>query len=226
MKASAAPFAVLFDMDGVLIDTEPSHKHAHTIISLRYGFSADDETRAWRSGSTLRHFYEGLQAVRPFERTFDEFADEMLAELFTDLEQRVHGADQTVVRLLERLQAHHIPFAVGTSALKRSAARKLKLVNLHEQFEVVISADDVTRHKPEPDVYIEAAKRLGIIPNKCIVVEDSAHGIRAGHAAGAKVIGYYKHNPDKASLHEADLLTNNYDELSYETLLKLVAGKA
>ena len=222
---SSAPFAVLFDMDGVLIDSEPAHKAAHLVIRKRYGFTEDEVNRAWEKGSTLRHYYQEMQAIHPFTASFDDFADELLAEVFAHLEANIQGADPDLLLLLRELRQHKVPVAVGTSALRRSSARKLAIVKLHDEFDVIVTSEDVVNAKPAPDVYLLAAQKVGVAPDRCIVIDDTKGGVAAGKAAGMKVIGYSKYASDRQTLAQADLIVDDYGQLSYDRLLQLVSGK-
>lgn len=124
MKPTNDPvFAVLFDMDGVLINTEPSHTHAHHIINKRYGFTTEQSEHAWQTGGTLHAYYQGLQAIKPFKTSFDDFANEMLQEVFSHLEQHVAHPDADLLRLLEMLEAivYQQPLALLHSNDRRRA---------------------------------------------------------------------------------------------------------
>jgi HAD superfamily hydrolase (TIGR01509 family) len=222
---TAVPFAVLFDMDGVLINTEPSHDVAHEFIRERYGFSKEEMKQAFGRGGTLRGSYEALQKLRPFGTSFDAFADEMLTEVFKHLETQVNEADPALVAFLKRLHRHLIPIAIGTSALRRSSAHKLAVIKLQDHFDVIVTSEDVTHAKPNPDVYLSAAQKLQMPASKCIVIDDTKKGVAAGKAAGMKVIGFSKYNANLDSFTEADTIASGFGELSHERLLGLITGK-
>ena len=224
--AKQPPFAVLFDMDGVLLDTMPASIHARKTLAPTYGFTSEEMKQHSKPGRSLRDFYLTLQKFRPFDADFDSFADSMLKEVFAYLEKHSRDTDPALTTFLKELQAHHIPIAVGTSALKRSAHHKLALVNLKDSFDVIITADDVERHKPHPDIYLEAARHLNVDPSRCVVVEDAVDGIDAGKAAGMKVIGFSKYVTDVENLKKADLIVDDFSKLDYQTLQQLVTGKS
>lgn len=218
------PLAVIFDLDGVLIDSYAASVYSQNFIGKTYGFTLDEITSNSKRGGSLRDFYRALQKLRAFDTDFDTFADTMLEAYFSYLGQHTQGLDAALATFLEGLKKHGIPIAVGTSALKRSALRKLQLAGLDGTFEVIITADDVERHKPNPDIYIEAAKRLGVNPKYCVVIEDAAAGIEAAHAAGMKAIGFSKYVEDLRTLQKADWVVPDFSELDALKLKRFMLG--
>lgn len=211
-------------MDGVLTNTVPGSLYARKALASKYGFTPEEMMQNSKPGRSLLDFYRTLQKLRPFDADFDSFADAMLKEMFVYLEKHKQPADPQLLHFLAELRRHNIPIAVGTSALRRSAMRKLALVNLQDAFDKIVTANDVDRHKPHPDVYHEAANQLGIESNRCIVVEDAPDGVEAGKAAGMKVIGFSKYITDASKLKKADLVVPEFSKLNYQILLQLVNG--
>lgn len=216
------PFAVLFDMDGVLMDTVPASMHARRVNATAFGFTPEEMMEHSKPGRSLRDFYNTLQCIRPFKASFETFSDQMLQEVFAYLEKHQGGTDPNLVTFIENLKEEGIPLAVGTSALRRSTLKKLELAKLRQYFDVIVTADDVEHHKPSPDIYLEAAKRLQMPGNVCIVIEDAADGIAAGKAAGMKVVAYTKYVPDTSVLAGADLIVGDYAKLNHQTLLRII----
>jgi beta-phosphoglucomutase len=219
------PFALIFDLDGVLMNTHPAQAVAYDRVAGRFGFTPKEFHSSGTSGGSMRDRYQNLQQLRAFNEDFQTFSEAILEVVFAELEANEHQPDAGLVDLLEDLRKHGVPMAVGTSAIKHSALRKLTIVNLHTAFEVIVTANDVERHKPHPDVFLEAAKRLGVKPNHCIVIEDAEDGVAAARAAGMKAVGYRKHSLDPHEVDHADLVIDSFTELSYQTLHKLIAGK-
>lgn len=216
------PFAVLFDLDGVLIDSHGASLHAQTVTGTKHGFTKEEIQASNKRGGSLKDFYLNLQKLRSFEVDFDTFADAHLEANFAYLKKLATETNHAAAKFIENLREHNIPVALGTSALERSAKRKLAMVGLHDHFEIMVTSNDVERHKPHPDVYLEAAKRVGVPPKRCIVIEDAEAGIQSGKAAGMKVIGLSKYVDDTTSLKQADMVVADFPELSYRKLLKLV----
>ena len=214
------PVAILFDMDGVLIDSMRHHIGTFEAVSKQFGFGPEE---APAHSGALIDMYNQLQKIRPFKADFDEFADTVLAGVFKNLEEAGVKKDPVVHAFIAMLKSHDVPIALGTAAMHRSAVRKLAMVELGEAFEVMVTADDVTTHKPAPDVYIKAAELLGVPRDICIVIDDTAHGLEAGKRAGMKTIGFSKYAPDITKLEGADMIVHDFDELTYDLLKDFVA---
>lgn len=173
--------AVLFDMDGTLIDSAASFRRACTNWCGEYGVTTD----------RMDEFMRGAPAAEGIRRIFPGLSAESLAERaarFADLE----CADVTEVTampgalpLINRLDDLGLPWAIVTSAQRQLAALRLKAAGLAA--ETVVSLDDVAACKPDPEGYLLAARILGAEISRCLVVEDSLPGVAAGRAAGATV---------------------------------------
>lgn len=173
--------AVLFDMDGTLIDSQASFRRACTSWCSEHGVAAD----------RMAEFMRGAPAAEGIRRIFPELSAASLAERaarFADLE----CADVTEVvvmpgafLLLARLEALGLPWAIVTSAQRQLATLRLKVAGVAA--DTIVTLDDVTACKPDPEGYLLAARTLGVEISRCLVVEDSVPGVAAGRAAGALV---------------------------------------
>jgi beta-phosphoglucomutase len=183
------PFdAVLFDLDGVLIDTTELHYRLWSEFAARHGYTPNAKelvaTNGCRAEETIRNWLgHDLPAERVAELIVEREWHASRA-LTTEAFSAVRGARE-FVRSLQ--QAGH-PIAVATSAVPENARLSLERIGLLGVFEVVVTAKDVERGKPHPDCYVEAARRLNVKPENCLVIEDSLMGIRAGIASGAQVL--------------------------------------
>ena len=172
--------ALLFDMDGTLVDSTPVVEKAWSRWAARYGFNPSDVTNFAHGRPTadfVRNFLPQVDAVAE--------AATLLAEEELDPTpiNGIPGALE-VVRLADR----YAKWAVVTSASRTLAFLRLKLGGLPEP-PLLISADDITRGKPDPEGFRKAAKLLNVLPEECLVFEDTPAGLEAGRAAGARVIG-------------------------------------
>jgi beta-phosphoglucomutase len=118
-----------------------------------------------------------------------------------------------LVDLLEKLQAKKYPMAIASSSTPEIIDLILNKTNLRKYFQVIVSAEQAGKSKPEPDVFLLAAQKLGIQPANCLVVEDSENGIKAAQAAGMICVAYQGADSDPQKQKEADAVIRNYAQL-------------
>lgn len=176
--------AVIFDMDGLMIDTERIAQRAWQIAGREGGFTIDDETYILAVGRTREDTKEIFQgrygAAFPFDNLYERKQNIMYDLIDTEGIPTKPG----LFELYDLIDELGIAKAVATSTARPTAIKKLTIVKALDRFEVLVCGDEIANGKPEPDIFLEAANRLGIGPEKCIVLEDSEAGVRAAHAAG------------------------------------------
>jgi len=179
--------AALFDMDGLLLDTEALYIQA---------MQAAARTLKRDMPLALCHSMVGIPGkecnlmIEEFYGegfSIDEFRGHFSIHIRELLDERI-PVKPGAVELLEFLQARGVPCAVATSAGRATAERHLGRAGLLDRFKAVATRDDVLHAKPQPDVYLEAARRLGVAPERCVAFEDSNVGLTAAHAAGTMAI--------------------------------------
>ncbi len=179
--------AVIFDLDGVLVDTEIWWDEVRQAFAAAHGRSWTVEDRAQVMGANSRQWSrtmrERLDLDRPAEAIERDVVDAMVSRWRTAPSPLIAGADDVVRRL-----AAEYPLAVASSAHREVIDAALSLTGLRSSFSVVVSSDEVAHGKPAPDVYLEAAHRLDVEPTQCVVVEDSLNGVLSGRAAGMTVV--------------------------------------
>lgn len=179
--------AVLFDMDGVLIDTEGLKARAHVETLARYGGVLPPDTYALWMGRSQQEVQTAFAAAAGVE-----IDGETYGELFGDIYRAIleEGVTTTpgALALLETLRKAGCRLALVTSSLRWMLDRVFEMTGFATYFEAVVTADDVAREKPAPDAYLRALALLGAQPERAVVVEDTEAGVAAGRAAGCEVI--------------------------------------
>jgi HAD superfamily hydrolase (TIGR01509 family) len=179
--------AVVFDMDGLLVDTETMFRDVMMEVSRRRGVHLPIEVFLRMVG--LQHEASRAVAMEHFGEDFDYEAWNAdawaLARARTEVGVAVKAG---VVELLDFLDEAKIPRAVATSSGHATVERQLAPTGLLGRFQAVVAAGDYARGKPNPDPFLVAAERLGVAPELCLALEDSHNGVRAAHAAGMMTI--------------------------------------
>lgn len=176
--------AVLFDLDGLMIDTERMVRAAFEASSAELGFPMPSDLFPRLIGRTGPHSSELIQHA--FGPTFpmDEFRANTQRRYEADLAENGIAQKRGIVDMLSALTTHEVPYAVATSTARERAWWKMELAGIASHFDTLVGGDEIERSKPAPDIFIEAARRLGVRSEACIVLEDSPAGIEAAHAAG------------------------------------------
>lgn len=180
--------AVVFDMDGLMVDTESIYHLAWRKAAATFGYTLSETTLLATTGRPLGDCYTILQGA-----VDDAFPMPAFVELWPRLwhEQiNEHGVAQKpgLIALLDLLDTHKIPKAVATSTEYPEAIFTLQKAGIADRFSLIISGDQITNGKPAPDIFLRAAERLGVPPQNCLALEDSEAGVLAATAAGMVTI--------------------------------------
>jgi HAD superfamily hydrolase (TIGR01509 family) len=178
--------AVVFDLDGVLIDSEQAWDEARReLVGERGGTWTPGATRAML-GMSSREWPVYVRDELGVDLTAEEINADVVARLTRRYEARlpaIAGAREAVARLGARW-----PLALASSSNREVIDLVLDALGVTDAFDVTVSSEEVGRGKPAPDVYLEAVARLGVDPAACVAIEDSENGIRSAHAAGLRVL--------------------------------------
>ncbi len=197
--------AILFDMDGVLVDSEPLFLSAINRLLVQEGVEpvSVQENEEFLIGTTIGETWRQLKIRRPLPLPAEDYIsryDDIVRQVMQEELEPQPG----VRELLAACNARSLPKAVASSSLHMWVDLKLNAIGLTGAFDAVLGGDDVTRGKPEPDIYIKAAESLGVPPAECIAIEDSPIGISAAVASGAYTIAVrteYTRNLDVSQAH-------------------------
>jgi len=178
---------VVFDMDGLLVDTETLFRDAMMEVAARHG--RDLPLSVFLSMVGLPRAGSRAVAMDHFGEDFDY--EPWIAEVGAAAHARIEvgvAVKTGVVELLDHLDAAGVPRAVATSSGHDTVELQLGRNGLLSRFDAVVAAGDYARGKPSPDPFLEAARRLGVDPHDCLALEDSHNGVRAAHAAGMMTV--------------------------------------
>lgn len=216
--------AVIFDMDGVIVDTEQLWERAREQLTLERGGAWREEAQRTMMGMSSTEWSEYMHdelGVRDEPEWISAEVVRRLADLYRERLPILDGAAEAVERLASRW-----PLGVASSSNRPLINLVLELTRLDAYFGITVSSEEVSRGKPAPDVYLAAASGLDIAPTACAAVEDSANGIRAAANAGMYVIAIPSaaFPPTPAAMAHADLTLGSASELDADLIARLERG--
>mgnify|MGYP006285875833 CR=1 FL=1 len=181
--------AVVFDMDGLLIDSEAVALRAFEETLTELGQAPIERETYYRCiGTTGKRTREIIRSAVDAAFPFEEFMARWDSRYqHATLDQPV-PLKPGVKRVLDTLQAAGLVLAVATATRAARADHKLRMTGIRHGFVALVGGDQIEQGKPAPDIYLEAARRIGIPPRECLALEDSENGVRAAHAAGMRVV--------------------------------------
>ncbi len=216
-----ASIGVIFDMDGVLIDSAPAHLRSWQVLARECGGTVTQEQFANTFGQQNCDIVPILfgKISEDRMRTLADRKEGIYRDLIRKRPPIVKGA----VELVRGLYDAGVRLAVGSSGPRENIELALSAMNVGDCISVVVSGDEVARGKPDPEVFSLAANRLGVEPARCVVVEDAPVGVEAARAAGARVVAVLMHHPADA-FGQADQVVPRLTDLSVEQLTSLACS--
>ncbi len=216
--------ALIFDLDGVLWDGEPLYHEAFNIVLAPYGHRVSDDEYAQIIGLSVEASWEWVRSR---------------FNLTDPLARFLRAYDVTVLRLLKRpveplpgarpliaeLRSRGVPIAIASASLRQWVDATLRGLGLQDAFDTTVSASDVNNGKPAPDLFLAAARRLGVAPQDCLAVEDTLAGVRSAKAADMFAIQLRAASTALPPLDEADLVLDSFADFDL-SLLASVAREA
>ncbi|MDN5274670.1 MAG: haloacid dehalogenase [Candidatus Saccharibacteria bacterium] len=218
--------AVIFDMDGVLIDSvELGHIRRKKILA-QYNVDLDavpDPQGEAHRAASLKSLLSSVENHYGIRIDYDEFARISREHMHEDFQTYEISSDPGLVAFLKELRQHDIICAIVSSGLREGVDIKLEVLGIKQYFSTIITGTDVKEHKPHPEPYLHALKKLDLAPSDCVIFEDSVTGVKAGQAAGCRVIGFTQYNPSKEPLPGVVATIKNWSEINYNTLERLLS---
>lgn len=210
--------AVVFDMDGVIVDSEPVHFDSTVrMMTDDFGIPFTEAENSEFLGSTDRHMWEVLRERHRLAPTVDDLIDRRKTIYLGLLDGGLPWRDG-IRDLIAELDRSNYRLAVASSALRHVIEYVIREGSLGRHFETVVSGEDAAHPKPAPDIYLEAARRLDLAPDRCVAIEDTNLGVRAAHTAGMHVIAFPNMTTRDADFSLADRVLENTTEIRHYIL--------
>lgn len=214
---------VIFDMDGVIVDTEPVHHYAYNQHFKQLNITVSPEMYASFTGFSTKNTFEKLKEHFDIKEDIASLI-ETKRSLFNDAFDQKEDLFllEGVEDLIKDLHSNGIQLVLASSSAKVTINRVFQRFGLHQYFSHIVSGEDFPQSKPHPAIFIKAAELVQTPVKNCIVIEDSTNGIRAAKAAGIYCIGYDSVNSKLQDYSKADLVISAFSELNFERVRNIV----
>lgn len=210
--------AVVFDLDGVLVDSEPLfHEAINRVLSQEGVAPLSVEEYGRLLGTTVEETWRTIQGWRRLPQKLAYYLERYDPAVREVLQEQM-VPQPGVLRLLNDLKKRGVPRAVASSSLRSWVDLKLGVLGIAEEFDAIVGGDEVARGKPAPDIYLEAARRLGVPPTSCLAIEDSPPGIASAVAAGMFTVAVRTASTAGMNLQQATIVLNSLGEFNLTLL--------
>jgi HAD superfamily hydrolase (TIGR01509 family) len=211
--------AVIFDLDGVLIDSEPLHCMADNQLLKDLGVDTPEKYFDRFTGWTDSAMWAAIKADYLINESIDELKAMQVPIKLKLLRETDLKAIAGTLELLEEIKGNNIPIAIASSSPRPFIEAVVEKIGIRQYFAIIVSGEEVERSKPEPDIFLKAARLLNVKPSGCLVVEDSRSGTIAAKNAGMMCIGYRNVNSGNQDLSEADFIVDDIKEIEIKKSL-------
>ena len=206
--------AIIFDMDGVIIDSEPFHSETNNQLLKEFGIALSEEEVNQMIGKAENDVYSGL--IDKYNLPIG--LEEMKAESFRLTLQHLHQNPEIkpivgIPELIHKFKDEGKKLAVASSSRMEYIELVLEMLNLKNHFPVLVSGVDLVRSKPDPTIFKKTAELLSEPDTSCLVIEDSYNGVKAAKAANMYCIGYQNRNSGNQDLSQADMVVQSISEI-------------
>lgn len=213
---------VIFDMDGVIVDTEPVHRYAYFKQFEELNIAVTEEMYTSFTGFSTRNTFQKLKELFVIDQEVEDLIQRKRT-IFNDAFDTKSDLELLpgVEKLIKDLHTNGMQLILASSASKVTIERVFSRFKLHDYFSHVVSGEDFPKSKPHPAIFEHAAS-LSIAPKEsCIVIEDSTNGVKAAKSAGLLCIGYNSLHSEAQDLTLADVIVQDFKELSFETVQQI-----
>lgn len=213
---------VIFDMDGVIVDTEPLHKKAYYQHFGELGIEVDAELFSRFTGKSTRNVYQMIKEIFKIDTDVEALIQRKRTIFYGlfDSDPALQLLDG-VEDLVKNLHSANFQLILASSAAKSTINRVFKRFDLFPYFSHLVSGEDFPESKPNPAIFIEAQRLSGNVKTSCIIIEDSTNGILAANRAGIFCVGYKSANSKNQNYELADMVIQHFDELDPTRIVDL-----
>jgi beta-phosphoglucomutase family hydrolase len=210
--------AFIFDMDGVIIDSEPMHFETEKMVMREFGIEIQDDELS---------SYVGVAGLKMWADLIDKYqlnaAPDMLVKKKSQYSKIYFGNESFstingIDDLLGDLKRKGIYIGLASSSAREFIELILNKLNIFHYFDVIVSGEEVGKSKPEPEIFLKAASHLNVSPQYCMVLEDSSNGVKAAKSAGMKCIAFRNPNSGNQDLSLADIVVDSISDINYSAV--------
>jgi HAD superfamily hydrolase (TIGR01509 family) len=213
--------AIIFDMDGTIVDSTKYIWESFNALLKDQGVHFTDDDVKRFLGLSLRDQIEIWKKDYGVKDIVLEDFSRKATDLQLELLKNEFALRKGLQELLDDAKKHNIKLAVATNSRIWRTKKYLEALKIEDYFDATVTSEEVHNHKPNPDLFLEAARRLNVNPENCVVFEDAADGIEAAVRSGMKSVAVKTRFHTKEELHKADLIINDFSEINIDKLKKL-----
>ena len=210
---------VIFDMDGVIVDSEPVHHYAYQQHFLQLNIDVSSELYASFTGNSTKNIFQKLKSQFGLNQSVEELVNTK-RQLFNEAFD--NKADLAlidgVLPLIKNLKANDVQLVLASSSARVTIERIFKRFGLHQYFAGIFSGEEFPQSKPHPALFLSAWEYSGHNKENCIVIEDSTNGVLAAQAAGIKCLGYDSFHSKQQDYSQADWVINDFNAVDFDLI--------
>lgn len=200
----------IFDVDGVLLDSEKLYMDMNQAWFKGIGIRLSPEEHQRFIGISAKVFWQHLKINNKLPGSIEYYIETEKQMKYKMLFEQKLQPTTGVVEFIQWLKQTGFGISIASSGMRKNINLILNKLGISPYFDFIVSGEDITRGKPEPDIFLKAAEHYGIEPGECMVIEDSTNGVMAAKSAGMKCIGYYNPNSGNQDLSTADMIIDDF----------------
>ncbi len=213
---------IIFDLDGVLLDSEPLYMAMNQKLFKTLGVNISVEEYHSFVGISATTMWTIIKAKAHLPQSAEELKAVEKELKYKTLNETPLVPTEGVVEFLEKLKAGRYTMAIASSGLRKNIDTILNKLNVKGYFDLIVSGEDVVKGKPEPDIFLKVSNHFGLKPEDCIVIEDSKNGVLAAKAAGMTCLAYFNPHSGNQDLTKADFIFDHFNDPKLDERLGLV----